>query len=201
MALPVAKKPPVSIADYLKAEEAAEVKSEYHDGEVLMMAGGTYKHSRISFNLGLSIGSRLRGHPCQASESNTRIAIASRNRYVYPDLTVICGQPQFDPNDRNQSTVTNPTLVAEVLSPSTELYDRGQKFDLYRDLPSLQEYVLISTTSPLVETFLRQPDGNWLLSYAKGPEAKIRLTSLNIELPLAEIYEQIDFEIQDSTAV
>lgn len=191
---PPAAKSQVSIPEYLAKEALATERHEYHHGEVLMMAGGTYRHSRICFNVSGALFSRLRGHRCQASESNTRVAVTYRATYLYPDVTVVCGEPVFDSLDRNQTTVTNPTLIVEVLSESTEAYDRGAKFGIYRDLPSLQEYVLVSATEALVESYLRQGDGTWVLAYAKGVEAVARLRSLGIDVPLAEVYDRITFE-------
>jgi Uma2 family endonuclease len=122
-----------------------------------------------------------------------RVRLAFDNRYVYPDLTVVCGEPEFDPLDEKQTTIINPRLVVEVLSGSTEAYDRGVKFAAYRELKSFQEYVLISQDQPLVETFLRQADGTWVLAAARGLEGSMTLRSLQIVVPLAEIYMGITF--------
>jgi Uma2 family endonuclease len=123
-----------------------------------------------------------------------RLRIQGRSSYIYPDISVVCGQPKFDPDDPKQTTILNPRLVVEVLSESTESYNRGAKFDLYRQVPSLEEYVLVSQDQPLVESFMRQDKGAWLLNVFKGLGTAVTLRSLQIELPLAEIYEGVEFE-------
>lgn len=178
---------------YLKLEAAATVKHEFHAGEILAMSGWTYRHSRISANLIREVGLRLKGSPCFVLESNMRVRLAVEDRYVYPDASVVCGEPQFDPEDENHTTIINPKLVIEVLSESTEAYDRGAKFTAYRDLKSLEEYVLVSQDQPLVETFVRQAEGFWLFSAAQGQQAVVPLRSVRIEVPLAEIYAGLTF--------
>jgi Uma2 family endonuclease len=179
--------------EYLRLEMAAEIKHEYHAGEILAMSGGTYAHSRITMNAGRSIGNRLEGSPCFALDSNMRVWLAKQGRYVYPDVSIVCGQPQFDPSDVNLTTITNPKLIVEVLSPSTEAYDRGAKFSAYRDLESMVEYVLISQDQPSIETFVRRPEGHWLFAAWQGVEAVAKLQSLQIDIPLSEVYSGIDF--------
>lgn len=176
-------------------EEAAEVKHEYHAGEILATSGGTYRHSRVITNVIRSLGNRLDGSPCFVLESNMRVRLAVEDRYVYPDASVVCGEPQFDPEDENQTTIINPKVVIEVLFDSTQGYDRGDKFTAYRDLKSLQEYVLVSQDRPLVETFVRRGEGFWLFSAAQGQEAVMPLRSLGVELPLAEVYAGLTFVI------
>lgn len=183
-----------TVAEYLAMEEQSEQRHEFHDGEILAMSGGTYGHSRTNTNLLIALGARLKGHRCHALDSNMRVRVPKRLRYVYPDTSIVCGPPQFDPDDPRKTTIVNPTVVIEVLSDSTERYDRGGKFDAYRDLPSLTEYVLISQHEALVETFLRQPDGSWRFTAWKGMSASVMLQSLNIEIPLSEIYQGVEFE-------
>lgn len=180
--------------EYLRLEEKAEVKHEFHAGEILAMSGGNYRHSRIISNLIRAVGNRLDGSPCYVLESNMRVRLARDDRYVYPDSTVVCGEPQFDPLDANQTTIVNPRVVFEVLSESTEGYDRGAKFTAYRDLPSLDAYVLVAQDRPQVETFVRQSDGAWLFEPWRGLEASAKLRPLSIDLPLAEVYAGIAFE-------
>ncbi len=129
-----------------------------------------------------------------------RVRISGRASYVYPDISIVCGGPEFDVDDPNQTTITNPRIVVEVLSDSTERYDRGQKFDLYRQVPSLQEYVVVSQQYPLVETFLRQPHGAWLLNPWKNIDAAMQLQSVPMSIPLAEIYAGVKFEDDTSDA-
>jgi Uma2 family endonuclease len=157
------------------------------------MSGGTALHSLITANLIAAVHTRLKGKHCRVYESNLRVAVKRNVRYSYPDLSVICEEPQFDPIDKNKTTITNPRIVIEVLSPSTEASDRGEKFERYLKLPSLQEYVLVLQTRPRIETFSRQPDGNWLFAYAHGLDATLHLPSLSIDLPLSEVYSGTEF--------
>jgi Uma2 family endonuclease len=179
--------------EYLRLEAAAEVKHEFHRGEILAMSGGTYRYSRVTANLITVLGIQLRGSPCFPLEGNMRVRLATEDRYVYPDASVVCGEPKFDALDANQTTIINPKVVVEVLSESTEGYDRGPKFTAYRDLESLDEYVLVSQDRPLIETFLRQRDGTWSFAAWQGIEAVASLRSLGVQLPLAELYTGLTF--------
>lgn len=192
MSLP---KPILSLTpeDYLAFERDAHEKHEYYHAEVFAMSGGSPDHSLISSNVNGELRSLLKGKPCRAYESNLRIRIPRTTLYTYPDVSVICGERQFDPLDTRQETVTNPALIVEVLSPSTETWDRGGKFRNYQQIDSLREYVLVSSSKPLVETFLRQDDGNWIYHAAAGVEAVVRLNSLGIQLALSEIYSGVEF--------
>jgi Uma2 family endonuclease len=189
----------VAIADYFEREHQSSDRHEFLDGRVVAMAGGTYRHSVICLNVGAELRAKLKGKPCVTSESNTRVAVASRRAYVYPDLTVICGTPMFDPLDKRQTTLVNPTLLVEVLSEGTENYDRGEKFSLYRSVESLREYVIVETASPRVETFFRHEDGSWQFAAFELLTGVVRLRSLGIELPMAGIYERIDFAPAESS--
>jgi Uma2 family endonuclease len=188
-----AEKGRYTIAEYLEMEEKAVDRHEFHDGEILARSGGTYAHSRISTNLTIMIGVLLDGHPCHPLGSDMRDRIPGQRNYVYPDISVICGEPQFDPEDPKKTTVVNPRVVIEVLSESTESYDRGAKFELYRQIPSLDEYVLVSQLQPQVETYFRQPQGGWLFNARNGLDASVTLQSISITLPLRKIYAGIQF--------
>jgi Uma2 family endonuclease len=177
--------------EYLRIERAAEYKSEYYAGEMFAMGGGTSAHSLINANAIRTIGNRLMGKPCVPYDSNLRVKIPSTGLYTYPDIVVICGPLEFVDNERD--TVTNPTLLVEVLSDSTEAYDRGKKFAHYRTIPSFREYVLVSQRSPLVEVFLRQPDETWKLTVYRDLDAVARLESIEAELPLSEVYYRVEF--------
>lgn len=179
--------------EYLRRELDSGVRHEYYRGEVFAMAGGSPDHSLIISNVNREVGNRLKGTPCRVYESNLRVRIPRTTLYTYPDVSVICGERRFDPLDARHETVLNPTLVVEVLSPSTESCDRGGKFQNYRQTESLREYVLVSTDKPLVETFLRQEDDTCIYSAASGREARAALNSLRIELPLTEIYDGVEF--------
>jgi Uma2 family endonuclease len=193
MGLPV-EKHRYTIAEYLAMEEKAIDRHEFHDGEILAMSGGTYTHSRINMNVGAALHTRLKGKPCHPLDSNMRVRIPRLLRYLYPDISVVCGRPEFDPDDPKQTTIINPRVVIEVLPDSTESYDRGGKFDLYREIPDLAEYVLVSQHEPLVETFLRQKEGAWLFRAFKGIDSSVSLASLEINLPLSEIYGGLELE-------
>lgn len=197
MAIPVEKKR-YTITEYLDFEEKAEERHEFHNGEILAMSGGTGQHSLLLVNIISTFKFRLKGKPCRAYESNMRVRIADQARYVYPDLTVVCGPPVFDPDDRKQTTITNPKLIVEVLSDSTESYDRGAKFRYYRSIPTLEEYVLISQHEPIVDTFFRQQAGDWLSHSYEGRDAQVALKSLDLTLPASEIYDDITFDESNS---
>ena len=177
--------------EYLRREQESHVRHEYYDCEVLPMSGGTFEHSRICANVVGELRNRLKGTPCGVQDSNLRIRVPRTKLYTYPDASVLCGEPQFDPLDAGRQTLTNPTLIVEVLSPSTEAWDRGGKFDNYRLIELLREYVLVRWDSPAVETFLRQPDGRWVFAVAVGLDAAALLQSVNVELPLAEVYRGV----------
>lgn len=192
MGLP-ASKPRHSIQDYYRIENDATGKHEFRDGEILAMSGGSPPHALIAANVIAELRNRLRGKSCRPYTSDLRVRITGRQRSVYPDISVICGKIEYDPDDKAGHTVLNPRLIVEVLSPSTEAYDRGDKFTAYREVPSLAEYVLVSYSEPRVETYLRQADGTWTFSSASGSDAKAILRSLQLEIPLAEIFADVEF--------
>lgn len=181
----------LSPEEYLASERAAETKSEYFAGEVFAMAGASRAHNLIVFNVASQMGPQLRGGPCEAYVGDMRVKVSATGLYTYPDVVVVCGNPQLE--DDHLDTLLNPTLIIEVLSPSTESYDRGQKFAHYRQLESLQEYVLIAQDRVHVERFARQPDGQWLLLAATDPMGVVPLTSIDGQLMLSEVYERVEF--------
>ena len=176
--------------EYLTIERAATYRSEFYRGEMFAMSGGTPKHSMISLNVTGELRSRLKGRRCAPYESNLRIK-CSTGLYTYPDASVICGELEFD--DQRKDTVLNPTLLVEVLSKSTEAYDRGKKFDHYRTIPTLLEYLLVLQGEPTIQRFWRNDDGSWTLTAVTGLDQTLKLLSIDVELPLAEIYDRIDF--------
>ena len=193
MGLAAATRPRLSEAEYLALERAAEFRSEYHDGEVFAMAGGTPEHSLIATNLLRELGNRLRGRPCRVYNADLRLKIEAGGLYTYPDASVICG-PVITPPGADDVAL-NPTLVAEVLSPATEAYDRGQKFGFYRRLASLKEYLLVSQRAARVELFSLDAQGGWRLSEASGPGAALAIPALGIQLSLAEVFAGIEFGV------
>ena len=156
------RKTRLSPEEYLALERKAEVRSEYLDGDMVAMSGGSREHNLIVTNLVSELRLQLKGRPCEVYPSNMRVKVSATGLYTYPDVVVVCGEPTFE--DESVDTLLNPTLIIEVLSDSTEAYDRGGKFAHYRKLASLMEYVLIAQTKPHVEYYVRQPDNRWLLA-------------------------------------
>lgn len=183
--------PYISPEEYLAIERVAETKSEYLDGQMFAMAGASFRHNRIIVNLATGLNSALRGGPCQVVVQDLRVRVSPEGLYTYPDVVTVCGEPEFA--DSHEDTLTNPTLLVEVLSPSTEAYDRGAKFQHYRTLSTLKQYVLVAQEEPLVEVYTRQEGGGWLLREFRGQEATAELTAVNCHLPLVEIYRDLTF--------
>ena len=183
--------PSLTPDQYLEIERAAEFKSEYYNGCMYAMSGASYNHVLISGSFGAELYAALKKTPCAVAANDLRVRVSPLGLYTYPDIVVICGEPKFA--DDQKDTLLNPTFLAEVLSPSTEAYDRGFKSQQYRKIESLQEYALVSQTEPRLEVFRRQPDGRWLLSEFAGLDAVSRFESLSCEIPLAEIYSKITF--------
>jgi Uma2 family endonuclease len=175
---------------YLTLEREAEYKSEYYKGEVFAFAGASLRHNLIAANVLATIHNQLRGGPCSAFSSDMRITIPQIPHYTYADVVVVCGKPQLD--DDFKDNLVNPIVIVEVLSPSTESYDRGKKFESYQRITSLVEYVLISQDRPRIEQFLRQQDSRWLYSEA-STAGTLKLTSINCELAFYDIYYNIEF--------
>ncbi len=183
--------PRLTPEQYLEIERAAEFKSEYYNGCVYAMSGASYPHGLIIGKLTGKLDAALERGPCAVIPNDLRVRVSPSGLYTYPDIVVICGEPKFA--DDQKDTLVNPTFVAEVLSPSTEAYDRGFKSAQYRKIESLQEYALASQTEPRLEVYRRQPGGGWLLSEFIGLDAVSRFDSLNCQIPLAEIYAKITF--------
>jgi Uma2 family endonuclease len=184
-------KPLYSPKEYLELDRAAEFKSEYVAGEIFAMAGASEEHIIITDNLTIALGTRLRGGSCRPFSSDMRVSLGLSEMYVYPDIVVVCGERPYA--DDRRDVLVNPTLIVEVLSSTTEAFDRGDKSAAYRQLASLKEYVLIAQDRPHVELYSRQPAGRWLLSEVDGLEAAIQLQSVGCNLPLAEIYDGVSF--------
>ncbi len=184
-------KPRLTVAQYLERERRAEFKSEFFDGEMFAMAGASHHHNAVNENLSIDIGSQLRGGPCRTYSRDLRVKIDRTGLYCYPDLVIVRGPPEFAPEDPD--TLVNPRVVVEVLSDSTERYDRTTKFRHYQQLPSVMEYVLVSQDEPMCERFARQPDGAWTFEAFVGLEAALVLTSVPVRLPLAAIFADITF--------
>jgi Uma2 family endonuclease len=186
---------PYTIEEYVRREATAGEKHEFHDGDIQAMSGGSPEHSLIIMNTSSAIHTRLRGKPYRNYESNLRIRIPSVRRYVYADGSIFCAPLEYDPEDPSRQSVVNPRVIIEVLSPTTEAYDRGEKFSQYRRLDSLIEYVLISQSEALVETFVRREAGAWLMTPFSGLESVAKLQGVEIDLPLSEIYAGVEFPL------
>jgi Uma2 family endonuclease len=182
-----------SVGEYLSFECGSSTRHEYFRGEIFAMAGGTRDHSLIVANTARELGLLLKRGPCRVYDSNLRILVQATGLYTYPDIPIICGDPQPDPTDQRMQTFVNPTLLIEVHSPSTADDDRGFKAENYRQIESLREHVLISQDEAVVETFVRQQDGSWLGKRFEGLLAIAVFESVGVELPLSEIYSGVSF--------
>lgn len=184
-------KPKLTAAEYLAMEETAEFKSEFVNGEIFAMAGASLSHNRVSKNLLMEIESRLKNGRCEAFASDQRVSISATGMYAYPDITIACGPLQTDPN--SPSTITNPTVVIEVLSPSTENYDRGLKFRQYQQSPTLREYVLVFQDETRIERYNRKADNIWEMRIFQGLSAVLELESAPIRIELVDVYRNVEF--------
>jgi Uma2 family endonuclease len=176
---------------YLEIERQAEYKSEYLNGEMFAMSGGTAPHNIIGWNILGELRDQLRKRPCVAFTSDQRVQVEATGLYTYPDVAALCGEPRF--LDETQDTLLNPSLIVEVLSPSTEAYNRGRKFAHYKKIESLMEYLLVSSQEMQADLFRRRADGLWVLSSAEKPEDAVELSSIDCRLVLADIYEKVEF--------
>lgn len=192
MAVMQKKRSVFSLAEYFAHEEQAEERSEFYEGEIFAMAGGTPNHNRLAGNVYSSLQAALRGRPCAAFMADVRLLVKRRQLYTYPDVMAICGRLQYAPG-RND-TVTNPVLIVEVLSPSTEAYDRGKKFEFYRTIDTLKEYVLIDQSRMYVERHRPLGLGRWEMTAFTAPEDVLSLDSVDVELSLATIYDGVELE-------
>jgi len=182
--------PRIAPEQYLALERKADFKSEYHNGFIVAMAGTSTEHNQIAGNLYRKIGNRFENRPCQVYISDVRVRVSATGLYTYPDVVAVCGEAEFE--DDELDTLLNPTMIAEVLSSSTESYDRGDKFAQYRRLPSLREYVLVAQDKVLVERYTRQGD-EWPLTEFHSLDDALPLVSIGCEIALREIYALIEF--------
>jgi len=193
--------------EYYALEHDAQERHDYYQGEIYPtgrydsdvrnMAGGTRRHSRICSNIIREIGYRLKGSDCAEYESNLRLRIKTTGLRTYPDASIYCGAMERDEEDPEGQTFTNPTVVFEVLSPSTEAYDRGFKAENYRQIPSLQAYLLISQDAYHVEIHERNPDNKWSRREVSGKDAMISIPAIAVELPLLNLYDQVDVDREE----
>jgi len=181
----------ISPEEYLATERDALEKHEYLNGEIFAMAGAKMAHVRICGNLSASLVQQLRNRDCQPFQSDLRTHIPTTGLYTYPDITVVCGKPELVP-DGYLDTLLNPTLIIEVLSPSTAEYDRGAKFDHYKTIDSLKEYVLVWQAKKRVARHTRRDDDSWVLTDFIGDDSEIELVSIGCVLSMADIYEKVE---------
>lgn len=177
----------VSPEDYLRYERAAVSKHEYFQGRIRAMAGASFAHNRICINLSGEVYMQLRGKACTPVGSDQRVQILKGGAYTYPDLTVVCGPPEFNETE-HLDTLLNPTLLVEVLSPSTRGYDHDDKFMFYRQIPSLRQYLMLNSTSVHAELYTLNPEGGWTLTETRDLEAVLDLSSIGCQVPLAAVY-------------
>jgi len=177
-----------SAKEYLALERSALFKSEFHDGQIYAMTGASRKHNLVTVNIARELSAQLKKRPCEAYINDMRVKAAEARSYHYPDIAVVCGSPQFE--DAHVDTLLNPTVLIEVLSPSTEAYDRGGKFAHYRKIASLNEYLLVTQDQPIIERYQRQGDV-WILSEAEGLDASVSLESIGCILSLREVYDKV----------
>jgi Uma2 family endonuclease len=178
--------------EYLHKDRQADFKSEFFRGEMFAMAGASAKHNLIVLNAGSVLREQLKKSPCRVYPSDLRLQVQATGLFTYPDLSVVCGEPEFvyDKGD----VLINPDVIVEVLSESTEAYDRGKKFEHYRQIPSLKQYVLITQDRHSVEVFTRTGTDEWTLRAEQSASASVELTSIKCSLPLTEVYDKVDFE-------
>ena len=185
-------KPRFTPEEYLARERAAEERHEFYRGKMSLMTSSSESHNLITGNVGFALRERLRGQGCRAYTNDMRVLVSANGLYTYPDVAVAC--PPIEFADDTRDTLLNPQILIEVLSKSTAQYDRGKKFDLYRELLSLRQYVLIAQSEPRVLSYVRQQDGvAWLMTPSEGLAAMLEFPTVKCRLPLAEIYRDIDF--------
>jgi Uma2 family endonuclease len=179
----------LSPEEYLAIERQSEYRSEFFDGEIIAMTGASRRHNLIVANLTRELTQQLKGKPCELYPNDMRVKVTSSRLYTYPDVVIACGEPQFE--DEYVDTLVNPTLVIEVLSESTESYDRGKKFGYYRTIESLAEYLLIAQDEYKIEQYIKQADKRWLLSEASLLDVTVELESIQCVLVLKEVYDRV----------
>lgn len=184
--------PYISPQEYLRLERQSEHKSEYVNGQIFAMTGASRKHNLITTNISSSLHTQLKGRPCEVYAIDMRVKVRATGLYTYPDVAVACGEPEFE--DDFVDTLLNPTLLVEVLSPSTERYDRIAKSSYYRTIESLAEHLLVAQDEIRVEQYSKQPNGEWSLFEYVTLDSTAQLHSINCTLVLSEVYDRINFE-------
>jgi Uma2 family endonuclease len=194
-------KPRLTPDEYLDFEEAADYKSEYCHGELFAMAGAGWNHDLVSHNIGRQLGNQLAGRPCFVNTSDMRVYSPQTDLFTYADVIVTCGEPRLFQKGRRTATLLNPTVIVEVLSPTTEAYDRGLKFEHCKSIESVREYLLVSSDRSSVTLYRRQPDDSWLLTVATALDATVDLESCGCRLLLRDLYDKVEFPVPVLRAV
>lgn len=171
---------------YLAQERLSDHKSEYFDGAVYAMSGASETHNLVVMNTGARLNLQLAERPCRVYPSDMKVGLPGLRKFFYPDLTVTCDEPEF--TDENRDVLLNPLVIIEVLSDSTSACDRGKKFQSYQDIPSFQEYILISQEDLLVERFVRQSDGSWIYTKFSGADERVQIAAIDCTVDLKDIY-------------
>lgn len=198
MGLALRKEKAYSPEEYLEFERSADFRHEYVDGEIYEMAGESLAHSQICVNISREISLKLKGTRCQALSPNMKVRAESKGMFAYPDLSIVCGDPVF--HDLHKDVLLNPKVIIEVLSPSTQRYDQTKKFLRYRkEISSLTDYILIYQDSPFIEHHEKSDDGRWMFNAFDGLDDVFRITSIECEIPMAEVYDRV--ELPSDTAV
>ena len=181
----------LSAEEYLEAERKAQQKNELMNGKIITMTGASLRHNQIVSNLIRDIAGFLKGKSCNVYPSDLRVNIPLTNSFTYPDLTIVCGKPEL--LDENFDTLLNPSVIIEVLSPSTESYDRGNKFFTYQQILSLKEYILVSSTTVQIQTIIKKDDGLWKFETITSKAASITINSIELQILVKDIYDEVNF--------
>ena len=181
-----------TVQEYLALDRVSDRRFEYINGDIVLIAGASREHNIINNNLGGILYAQLRQKPREVYTADMRVHISATEGYAYPDQVVVCGEPRFHSKTK-PDTLLNPTVIIEVLSDTTADYDRGAKFENYRRIPSLQEYLLVSQTACHVVHYTRQPNGAWTLTETSAPDDTVELPAIQCRLPLAEVYAKVEF--------
>lgn len=176
--------------EYLSYEREAEERHEYYKGEIFAMRPVPFKHNIVEDNLRGLLGNFLKGRKCRSFGCNLRIHIPQNTLYTYPDILIVCDEPKL--SDEHFDTLLNPAVIIEILSPSTANYDRGAKFDLYREIESLKEYILIDSATIHFVHYVKNPDLTWTLSDSRNPDAPFFISTIGLQIPLSEVYSGVE---------
>ncbi|MCI5145243.1 MAG: Uma2 family endonuclease [Candidatus Electrothrix sp. AR3] len=184
----------ISPEEYLTGERESDMRHEYFAGEVFAMAGASREHNQISTNIVRLLGNQLLEKPCSVFASDMKVKVKKKKKYSYPDIVVVCEKEEYE--DEHNDVLLNPVVLIEILSDSTEAYDRGDKFSHYQDIPSFTEYILVSQYTFKMERFTRQPNNSWVYTIYQGEKDILSIETIDCELPLAEVYRKVRFAEQ-----